>query len=342
MEAKDLAIIQVYTPTSAAETADIDEFYASLQQTSDDAPRQDIVLVMGDLNAIEGKEEATKVSGKFGSGQRNKAGDGVIKFCTSNNMKNMNTTFEQPKRRLYTWTSPNGLHKNQIDYIISAKRWSSSIQYNMTLPGADCGSGHELLVAGVKIKLKKIRKGTLPQRYDLTATSHQFIAEVKNRIKHIDVGTSQPEEFWKSIKRAVRKAEERNLKNKGKQKRAVWLSETAIQIAANRRKLKASCGDKNAINRLNGECQRSGGDKNAINRLNGDCQRQARRDKELWINALFWDIEAADRQGKSRDLFQKVKVITGKFTPRNIWVKYDRNKNITEREEMKEKVEIVY
>jgi len=137
-------------------------------------------------------------------------------------MKIMNTTFKQPKRRLYTWTSPNELHKNQIDCIIAPKRWSSSIQYTKTLPGADCGSDHELLVAGVKIKLKKIRKGTLPQRCDLTATPHQFIAEVKNRIKNIDVETSQPEELWQSIKRAVREEAERNLKNKGKKKRTVW------------------------------------------------------------------------------------------------------------------------
>jgi len=59
---RNLTIIQVYAPTSAAETAKIDEFYASLQQTADEAPFQDIVLVMGDLNVILGREEATDVS----------------------------------------------------------------------------------------------------------------------------------------------------------------------------------------------------------------------------------------------------------------------------------------
>jgi len=160
---RNLTIIQVYAPTSAAETADIDEFYASLQQTVDDAPRQDIVLVMGDLNAIVGKEEATEVSGRLGLGQRNEAGDGLIEFWTSNNIKIINTTFKPPKRRLYTWTSPNGLHENQIDYLIAPKRWISSIQYTKTLPSADCGSDHEWLVAGVEIKLKKIRKAHCPR-----------------------------------------------------------------------------------------------------------------------------------------------------------------------------------
>jgi len=92
---RNLTIIQVYAPTSAAET-DIGEFYASLQQTIDDAPRQDIVLVMGDLNTIVGKEEATEVSGRFELGQRNEAGDGLIEFCTSNNMNIMNTMRLRP------------------------------------------------------------------------------------------------------------------------------------------------------------------------------------------------------------------------------------------------------
>jgi len=105
-------------------------------------------------------------------------------------------------------TSPNGLHKNQIDYIITPKRWSCSIQFTKTLNGADCGLDHELLVAGVKIKLKKIRKGTLPQRYD------QFIADVKNLMRNIDVGTSQREELWQSIKRAVREAAKKISKTK--------------------------------------------------------------------------------------------------------------------------------
>jgi len=69
----------------------------------------------------------------------------------------MNTWLEQPKVRLYSWTSPEGKHKNQIDYILINKRWKSTIQDVRTKPGADCGTDHELLVATLKTKLKKLR-----------------------------------------------------------------------------------------------------------------------------------------------------------------------------------------
>ena len=81
-----------------------------------------------------------------------------------------NTFFQQHKRRLYTWTSPDGLHWNQIDYILCSQRWRSSIQSAKTRLGADCGSDHELLIAKFRLKLKKIGKTTIqvwPKSYPL-------------------------------------------------------------------------------------------------------------------------------------------------------------------------------
>ena len=69
-----------------------------------------------------------------------------------------NTLFQQHKRKLYTWTSPDGEHQNQIDYILCSQRWRSSIQSVKTRPGADCGSDHELLIAKFRLKLKKVGK----------------------------------------------------------------------------------------------------------------------------------------------------------------------------------------
>ena len=78
----------------------------------------------------------------------------MIEFCEANSMKIMNTCFNQPKRRFHTWTAPNGIIRNQIDYITIQSRWRSAIQYSKTLPGADCVTDHELLVAGLKVCLK--------------------------------------------------------------------------------------------------------------------------------------------------------------------------------------------
>ena len=91
----------------------------------------------------------------------------LIEFCQENALVIENTLFQQHKRRLYTWTSPDGQHGNQIDYILCSQRWRSSIQSAKTRLGADCGSDHELLIAKFRLKLKKVEKTTRPFRYDL-------------------------------------------------------------------------------------------------------------------------------------------------------------------------------
>ena len=78
-----------------------------------------------------------------------------MEFSKENKLVRANTLFQQHKTRLYTWTSPDGQHQNQIDYILCSQRWRSSIQSTKTRPGADCVSDHELLIAKFRLKLKK-------------------------------------------------------------------------------------------------------------------------------------------------------------------------------------------
>jgi len=104
--------------------------------------------------------------GKFGLGVQNEAGQRLIELCQEKALIE-NTLFQQHKRRLYTWPSPDGQHQNQIDYILCSQRWRSSIQSAKTRPGVDCGSDHELLIANFRLKLKKMGKTTRTFRYDL-------------------------------------------------------------------------------------------------------------------------------------------------------------------------------
>ena len=91
------------------------------------------------------------------------------------------------KRRLYTWTSPDGQHQNQTDYILCSQRWRSSIPSAKTRPGADCGSEHELLVAKFRLKSKKVGKTSRPFRYDLNQIPYDYTVEVRNRFKGLDL-----------------------------------------------------------------------------------------------------------------------------------------------------------
>ena len=93
----------------------------------------------------------------------------------------------QHKRRLYTWTSPDGQYQYQMDYILCSQRWRSSIQSVKARLGADCGSDHELLIARFRLKLKKVGKTTKPFSYELNPISYDYTVEVRNRFKGLDL-----------------------------------------------------------------------------------------------------------------------------------------------------------
>ena len=137
---------------------------------------------MGDWNAKVGSQETPGVTGNFGLGVQNEAGQRLIELAFAMTIAKViaNTVFQQHKRRLYTWTLPDGQHQNQCDYILCSRKWRSSIQSAKTRPGADCGSGHELLIAKFRLKLKKVRKTTRPLRYDLNQIPNDYTVEMTN------------------------------------------------------------------------------------------------------------------------------------------------------------------
>ena len=142
----NITIIQVYASTSNAEEAGVERFYEDLEELLGLTPPKNVLFMIGGLNAKVGSQETPGVTGKFGFGMRNEVGQRLIEFCQENGLVIANTLFQQHKRRLYTWTSPDGQHRNQIDYILCSQRWRSSIQSTKTRPGADCGSDHELVL----------------------------------------------------------------------------------------------------------------------------------------------------------------------------------------------------
>ena len=117
-----------YAPTSNAEEAEGERFYEGLQDLLELTPKKDVLFIIGDWNAKVGRQETPGVTGKFDLGVQNEAGQRLIEFCQENALVIANTLVQQHKRRLYTWTSPDGQHQNQIDYILCSQRWRCSIQ----------------------------------------------------------------------------------------------------------------------------------------------------------------------------------------------------------------------
>jgi len=124
----NITVSQVYAPTSNAEEAEVGQFYEDLEDLLELTPKKDVLFVIRDWNAKVGSQETPDVTGKFGLGVQNEAGKRLTEFCLDNALIIANTLFQQHKRRLYTWTSPDGQHQNQIDYVLCSQRWRSSIQ----------------------------------------------------------------------------------------------------------------------------------------------------------------------------------------------------------------------
>ena len=106
----NITVIQAYAPTSNAEEAELERFYEDLQDLLELISKKDVLFIIGDWNAKVGSQETPRVTGKFGLGVLNEAGQRLTEFYQENTLVIANTLFQQHKRRLYTGTSPDGQH----------------------------------------------------------------------------------------------------------------------------------------------------------------------------------------------------------------------------------------
>ena len=117
----NITVIQVYGLTSNAEEAEVEWFCEDLQDLLELTPKKDVLLIIGDWNAKVGTQETPGVTGKFGLGVQNEAGQKLIEFCQENALVIANTLFQKHKNRLYTWTSPDGNTEIRLIIFFAAK-----------------------------------------------------------------------------------------------------------------------------------------------------------------------------------------------------------------------------
>ena len=118
-------------------------------------------------------------------------------------------------------------------------RWRSCIQSGKISLGADCGSDHELLIAKLRLKLKKVGKTARPFRYDLNQIPYDYTVEVRNRFNGLDLIDRVPDELWNEVRHIVQETGIKTIPMEKKCKKAKWLSREALQIAVKRREAKS-------------------------------------------------------------------------------------------------------
>ena len=142
----------------------------------------------------------------------------MLEFCQENALVIANTLFQQHKRRLYTWTSPDGHTEIRlIIFFVAAD--GETIQSAKTRPGADCGSEHEL-IAKFRLKLNKVGKTSRQFRCDLNQIPYDYTVEMRNRFNRLDLIDRVTDELWTEVRDTVQETEIKTIpKEKKMQKR---------------------------------------------------------------------------------------------------------------------------
>ena len=180
---QNITIVQVHAPTSNATEEESEDFYNELETVLTNIPKKDILIVQGDWNAKIGPDAYPDWSGtvgKFAWGETNERGLRLLEFARLHNLTIANTLFPHKASRRTTWHAPNGQYSNQIDFILTSKRFKSGIFTNKTrtFPGADVGSDHDLVMMTMKTKLSKRKKQKNPRiKFNLEKLNDQSIAD---------------------------------------------------------------------------------------------------------------------------------------------------------------------
>ena len=172
-------------------------------------------------------------------GTRNDRGQMLLDFCSENQLVVGNSLFKQHPRRLFTWTSPDGKTKNQIDYILTQQRWRSSLFSAKTYPGADCGSDHELLVATTEMKMRKTKKSAAPIRFDLSKIPTEYGIEISNKFDAL-LGLAEemtPDELASEAETIILETAKNHIPKRTKKKQ-VYISEASLKLIEERRDMK--------------------------------------------------------------------------------------------------------
>lgn len=311
----NLNIIQVYAPTSVSFQDEIESFYGTLSDTISRTPNRELLIVTGDFNAKIGSTKfdahLRSVVGNYGIGRRNEHGEMLIDFCAENGLYISNSHFQHHSRRMYTWKSPDGHTRNQINYLLIRKRWKTSIRDIKTYPGLDCGSDHAL-VAELCLKLcKPIRMPRQMNRWHLGCDSDfKKMSDTLDKITQEEMDRMNANELWMEMKNVMDAAASSVSSRKNDQPRKSWISQQTWNLIKERREVKAK-GTNDNQNTLK------------YHNLTRKINKAMRMDKDAYVGSICQEIEKHSNSNQPGDLFRKVRTLSKDFRPCYLLIKDD-------------------
>ena len=235
--------------TTDHDDEEVEEFYAQLENTISKTPKKDIIIVQGDWNAQVGPDAHQQWAGTVGRfciGETNDRGMRQLEFASSHKLILANTLHPCKLSRITTWHAPTGLVHNQIDYILTLRRFKSSINKakTRTYSGTDVGSDHDVVLMVMKLKLNKLFHAPNPRiKFDLEKLNDPeiasvFKAEVGGRFAALNLVDSSFEELAGDFKEVVLESAEEILGRRRK-KIQPWVTNDILDLCDKRRSLES-------------------------------------------------------------------------------------------------------
>ena len=299
----NLVILQCYAPTADQSNDEIEKFYSEIELALKQTKSDDVVFIIGDLNAKIGNIVSENV-GKYGLGMSNEHGEILVEFCEKNNFTVMNTFFKHPKRRLYTWKSPGDVVRNQIDYILVKSRFKNCVRKCRTYPGADIGSDHNPVMATVNIKLKIPNVTKSQPKLDVSALKspqirEEFAVKVENRFNSLfEEGEEQVpgnheriDHKWECLKTAINEVQEAILPKRNCKAKQVWMTDDILDLMTERKSKKGT---------------------DAYKILDEKIKKKCKEAKQEWANNKCAKIEQLANKNQTKRMFDEIKQFHGK------------------------------
>jgi len=315
----NLKIIQTYAPTSTHSDEEINQFYNDIQ-TAMDETRTYSTIISGDFNAKMGiKSDETEISlGNFGTGVRNERGQTLLNFLLKNGLSLMNSFFYKKTNRRWTWMSPDGRTRNEIDFIITDKKYI--VKDVTVLNQMNIGSDHRMVRATIIINLGheryRLAKHKRAKNWQTPENPDEYQQEITKSLNE-NLQSENIEEISEQITKSILEATNKYCKTQKKENK---LSQHTLQLMSDRRQL----------------LQQENVDYREVRELNKDISKNIRKDIRNYNNE---QIEKTIDQNKSLKVLRK-KLTNGK--KEILKLKNRQGRETTNREELLQVVEEFY